>query len=101
MPKIASVFNNRVAKGMAQGSDAVVGYGLGLKLLNIPDGLNPATAGPYDNTQVPGFPPTPIDNPGNDAIQAVLHPAQTDFLYFLAQGPGKPSTFSTQPIPQG
>jgi UPF0755 protein len=99
MPDVASVFDNRKAAGMAQGSDAVVGYGIGEFLLNIPNGLNPASAGPYDNTQVPGFPPTPIDNPGVAAINAVLHPAQTNFLYFLAQGPGKPTTFSHTPLP--
>ena len=95
MPKVASVFDNRDAAHSPQGSDAVDGYGVGLKLLNIPNNFNPATAGPYDNTQVPGFPPTPIDNPGLAAIDAVLHPAKTSFQCFLAEGPGKPSLFST------
>jgi peptidoglycan lytic transglycosylase G len=94
MPKMASVINNRQAKGMPDGFDSVVFYGLDKFGINIPDNLNPATAGPYDNTQNPGLPPTPIDNPGDAAIQAVLHPAKTDYLYFLTVATGKATEFS-------
>lgn len=94
MPKMASVINNRKAAGMPDGFDSVVFYGLGKYGINIPNNLDPATAGLYDNTQKPGLPPTPIDNPGDAAIQAVLHPAKTNYLYFLTVATGKPTEFS-------
>jgi UPF0755 protein len=99
MPKMARVMINRKAKGMPYGFDSVVFYGLGQYGINIPDGLNPATAGPYDDTQNTGLPPTPIDNPGDAAIQAVLHPASGDWLYFLTESGGKQSTFSATCLP--
>ncbi|HET9079464.1 MAG TPA: endolytic transglycosylase MltG [Trebonia sp.] len=95
MPKMASVINNRKAAGMPDGFDSVVFYGLGRYGINIPNNLDPATAGLYDNTQKPGLPPTPIDNPGDAAIQAVLHPAKTNYLYFLTVATGKPTEFSS------
>ena len=94
MPKMASVIVNRTKAGMPDGFDSVVFYGLGKYGINIPDNLSPATAGPYDNTQKVGLPPTPIDNPGDTAIQAVLHPVQSDWLYFLTVATGKATEFS-------
>ncbi|HEY6496005.1 MAG TPA: endolytic transglycosylase MltG [Trebonia sp.] len=94
MPKMASVIVNRTKAGMPDGFDSVVFYGLGKYGINIPNGLSPATAGPYDNTQKVGLPPTPIDNPGNTAIQAVLHPVKSDWLYFLTVATGKATEFS-------
>jgi UPF0755 protein len=94
MPKMASVIINRTKAGMPDGFDSVVFYGLGKYGINIPDNLSPATAGPYDNTQKVGLPPTPIDNPGDAAIQAVLHPVKSDWLYFLTVATGKATEFS-------
>jgi UPF0755 protein len=99
MPKMARVMINRKAKGMPYGFDSVVFYGLGQYGINIPNGLNPATAGPYDDTQNTGLPPTPIDNPGDTAIQAILHPASGDWLYFLTESGGQQSTFSATCLP--
>lgn len=99
MPKMARVILNRQAKGMPYGFDSVVFYGLGKYGINIPNNLSPATAGLYDNTQKPGLPPTPIDNPGDAAIQAILHPASGDWLYFLTVATGKPTKFSVSPLP--
>jgi UPF0755 protein len=93
MPKMASVINNRKAAGMADGFDSVVLYGLGQYGINITE-QQAAASGLYDNTQRTGLPPTPIDNPGDAAIQAVLHPAKTDYLYFLTVSTGKPTEFS-------
>jgi UPF0755 protein len=93
MPKMASVINNRKAAGMADGFDSVVLYGLGQYGINITE-QQAVASGLYDNTQKPGLPPTPIDNPGDAAIQAVLHPAKTDYLYFLTVSTGKPTEFS-------
>jgi UPF0755 protein len=43
---------------------------------------------PYNTYLHRGLPPGPIANPGIDAIKAVVHPAQTDYLYFVAKGDG-------------
>jgi UPF0755 protein len=43
---------------------------------------------PYSTYQIAGLPPTPISNPGREAIAAVLNPADTDELYFVANGTG-------------
>jgi UPF0755 protein len=99
MPKMARVMINRKAKGMPYGFDSVVFYGLGQYGINIPNGLNPATAGPYDDTQNTGLPPTPIGNPGDTAIQAILHPASGPWLYFLTESGGQQSTFSATCLP--
>jgi UPF0755 protein len=98
MPKMAGVMLNRKAKGMPYGFDSVVLYGLGQYGINI----RPAQAeasGLYNNTQRTGLPPTPIDNPGDAAIQAVLHPVKSDWLYFLTVATGKPTEFSATCLP--
>jgi UPF0755 protein len=46
-------------------------------------------ANPYNTYAHPGLPPGPIGNPGESAILAVLDPAQTDFLFFVARGAGR------------
>jgi UPF0755 protein len=43
---------------------------------------------PYNTYLIPGLPPGPIGNPGSAAIEAVLHPAQTRHLYFVARQDG-------------
>jgi UPF0755 protein len=90
-PVVASVFVNRLAKGMRLQSDPTVVYG-------ITDGDGPLgrpltrkdldTETPYNTYQIEGLPPGPIANPGRDAIMAVLNPAQTEFFYFVADGSG-------------
>ncbi|NWG45416.1 MAG: endolytic transglycosylase MltG [Alphaproteobacteria bacterium] len=89
-PLVASVFINRLRKGIALQSDPTVIY--------------PVTAGkplgrrirqsdldrdsPYNTYRVSGLPPTPIANPGRQAIAAVLDPPETDYLFFVADGTG-------------
>jgi UPF0755 protein len=46
-------------------------------------------ANPYNTYRHPGLPPGPISSPGEGALRAVLSPAQTDYLYFVAQGGGR------------
>jgi len=90
---IAGVFVNRLRKGMLLQSDPTVIYGLGDKFdgnLRKRD-LLAYTA--YNTYKRRGLTPTPICLPGMAALQAVLHPAQTDALYFVARGDGS-SQFS-------
>jgi len=46
------------------------------------------TPNPYSTYQIDGLPPTPICNPGRDAIAAVLNPPDSDELFFVADGSG-------------
>lgn len=87
---IASVFKNRLERGMRLQSDPTVIYGITKGLpLNRPisrDDLN--NQNPYNTYRIDGLPPTPITNPGKAAIAAVFNPANTNFLYFVADGEG-------------
>jgi UPF0755 protein len=47
------------------------------------------TQNPYNTYRHPGLPPGPIGNPGEGAIEAVLAPTQSDYLYFVADGRGR------------
>ena len=90
-PLIASVFENRLRKKMRLQSDPTIIYGLvgGKGVLDHPitqEELDRETA--YNTYKINGLPPTPIGNPGRAAIEAVLKPAKTKDLYFVADGTG-------------
>ena len=90
---IAGVFVNRLRKGMLLQTDPAVIYGMGDKFdgnLRKRDLLKDTAYNTY--TRV-GLTPTPIALPGMAALQAALHPAQTDALYFVSRGDGS-SQFS-------
>lgn len=91
--KIASVLVNRLRLGMPLQADPTVIYGLGDRFdgnLKKRDLQNDTPWNTYTRT---GLPPTPICLPGMAAIEAALHPPQTDLLYFVARGDGS-SEFS-------
>lgn len=87
-PLIAAVFLNRLKKKMRLQADPTVIYGMTNYNGNITkdDLLTPT---PYNTYIIDALPPGPIANPGESAIRAVLYPAQSDALYFVADGKGR------------
>jgi UPF0755 protein len=80
--KVARVVYNRLAMPMRLEFDSTVNYGLGqTDVIITQKELDKDT--PYNMYLHDGLPPTPIDNPGADAIQAALNPATGDWLYFI------------------
>ena len=89
--KVASVFVNRLRKGMLLQTDPTVIYALtgGKTELDRPlTRQDLQTDSPYNTYKYAGLPPAPICNPGEEAIYAAAHPATTDYLYFVANGQG-------------
>jgi UPF0755 protein len=89
-PRIAAVFVNRLRRNMRLESDPTIIYGLtkGMPLGHPLRQSELATPNPYSTYQIAGLPPTPIANPGRDAIAAVLNPPASEELYFVANGTG-------------
>jgi UPF0755 protein len=90
-PRIASVFHNRLRKGMRLQSDPTIIYGIfgGSGMRDHPITQEELEAeNPYNTYKINGLPPTPIGNPGRAAIDAVLKPAKTKDVYFVASGNG-------------
>ena len=89
-PIVASVYCNRLRVGMKLDADPTViypitkGKPLGRRILRSE--LNAITG--YNTYREPGLPAGPITNPGRASIAAVLDPAKTDYLYFVADGTG-------------
>lgn len=92
-PHVASVFINRLRKGMRLETDPTVIYGIwggkgkpkdrgGLRRSEL------ARETPYNTYQIPGLPPTPIANPGLASMRAVANPLETDDFFFVADGTG-------------
>jgi UPF0755 protein len=87
---IASVFENRLRLGMKLQSDPTIIYGI-TKGYPLGHGIRQselAGVTPYNTYIIAALPPTPICNPGKDAIAAVLDPETTNDLYFVATGHG-------------
>jgi UPF0755 protein len=85
-PKIARVIYNRLAHGMPLQLDSTVLYGLN-KYGILATNKDLTSPSPYNTYKHNGLPPGPIDSPGAAAIQAVLHPAAGNWLYFVTVNP--------------
>lgn len=94
MPIIASVFYNRLVQGMPLQTDPTVQYAIGYDentkswwkpVLSLSDLQINST---YNTYQIQGLPPSPIASPGSDAIQAVLNPEISEYLFFRAKCDG-------------
>jgi UPF0755 protein len=93
-PKIARVIDNRLAQGIPLQLDSTVLYGLNTYGILASDAqLN--SPSPYNTYRHKGLPPGPIDSPGNAAIQAVLHPASGNWIYFVTVNPKTGETLYT------
>ncbi len=89
-PQVASVFVNRLRKGIKLQSDPTIIYGLtrgeplgrGIRRSELEKET------PYNTYFITGLPPTPICNPGRASLEAVMNPPDTDYLFFVADGTG-------------
>jgi peptidoglycan lytic transglycosylase G len=89
--EVAGVFVNRLNKGMKLQTDPTVIYGITKGKATLGRGLRRSELSKktaYNTYIIPGLPPGPIANPGKAAILAVMNPAKTDSLYFVADGTG-------------
>jgi UPF0755 protein len=95
-PVIASVYHNRLKKRMLLEADPTVQYALGKGRVWKDRVLyaDLKVDSPYNTYRRRGLPPAPICNPGRKSIEAALHPAETDYLYFVADGTGRHSFFT-------
>ncbi len=88
---ISSVFHNRLRKRMRLQSDPTILYGIMIEDGSWKQNIQKADilrSTKYNTYTIPGLPPAPIANPGEDALRAALNPASTDFLYFVSKNDG-------------
>ncbi len=86
-PLISSVFHNRLRVGMPLQSDPTAVYGVRAFAGKVTRS-DIERRSPYNTYLVKGLPPGPIGNPGAEALEAALHPAATQYLYFVARQDG-------------
>lgn len=89
--KVASVFVNRLRRGIRLQTDPTVIYGITQGQGSLGRGLRRSElrrATPWNTYVIDGMPPTPIANPGRAAIEAALNPDETPFIFFVADGTG-------------
>ncbi|MFI6558969.1 endolytic transglycosylase MltG [Streptomyces sp. NPDC050534] len=87
MGKVARVIFNRLERGMPLQMDSTINYALNRATLKTSSNDTKLNS-PYNSYQRMGLPPTPIDNPGEDAMRAVISPTPGDWLYFVTVKPG-------------
>ncbi|SEK38724.1 UPF0755 protein [Roseovarius azorensis] len=89
--QVASVFVNRLKRGMRLQTDPTVIYGITEGRAVLGRGLRQSELRretPWNTYVIDGLPPTPIANPGRASIEAALDPDDTDYIYFVADGTG-------------
>jgi UPF0755 protein len=89
-PLVAGVYYNRLGKNMALAADPSVIYAalLAGRYRGTIYASDLQFGSPYNTYKFPGLPPGPIANPGVASLQAAMHPARTDFLYFVSDNNG-------------
>lgn len=87
MGKVARVVFNRLERGMPLQMDSTINYALGRSTLRTTE-ADTRIESPYNSYQRMGLPPTPIDNPGEQAMRAAINPSPGDWLYFVTVKPG-------------
>lgn len=95
-PRIAGVFARRLDRRMRLQTDPTVIYGIGPEFNGNITRRDLRTDTPYNTYTRHGLPPTPIAMPGRAAIEAALHPADGEELYFVATGLGDGSHYFSQ-----
>ncbi len=89
-PMVAGVYYNRLQHGIALAADPTVTYAA-LVSGRYTGAIHQSDLqfdSPYNTYRHAGMPPGPIANPGRASLEAALHPARTDFLYFVSDGNG-------------
>lgn len=89
--QVASVFENRLKRGMKLQTDPTVIYGVTNGMGVLGRGLRQSelqSNSPYNTYVIAGMPPGPIANPGLEAMQAAVDPDETPYLFFVADGTG-------------
>ncbi|MET9481509.1 endolytic transglycosylase MltG [Streptomyces sp. NPDC006638] len=87
MGKVARVIHNRLARGMALQMDSTINYALNRSSLDTTY-QDTGVDSPYNTYERKGLPPTPIGNPGDEALDAAVHPTRGNWLYFVTVAPG-------------
>ncbi|MER7736994.1 endolytic transglycosylase MltG [Streptomyces sp. NPDC096538] len=87
MGKVARVIFNRLERGMPLQMDSTVGYALN-RAAGSTTRADTEVDSPYNSYRRMGLPPTPIANPGEDAVRAAITPTPGDWLYFVTVRPG-------------
>lgn len=89
-PMVASVYYNRLAKRVALDADPSIIYAelLAGRYQGALHHADMSFSSPYNTYRYVGLPPGPIGNPGRSALEAAMHPAQSDYFYFVADAQG-------------